>query len=223
MRLILSLILLLTSVSVFSQTTETVNGNTFTFSSAETATVMDPIAGKSYDEVFPPRPLTMNGEVIYNASNLMTLPGYKKESGKELKLSELLFDAVKDELQTLDDGEYILDIDNAVISKEGKLVYYKYKGVWQLVARRVAANTDAKEKMTGFVRVTMDPEDQNIPVTIKNTINSKITNLLEHLPACTPGTISKKPVNITGELFNNGSVIVVKNHKPVFVPAYFAL
>jgi len=210
----------------FSQSTEVFKGNTFTMSPASTAEIYNPVSGKTDTEKVPPAPERMNGEKIYHASSLMTRPAYKSNTGTEIKLSTVLFDSLKNELQQLEDGEYILDIKMPVISKEGRLVYYKMEGIKRLTEHAQSSTTKMNDagKPATYTLMSYTADDKNIPVAIKKSINTRTTYLLEHLPAMSPGTISNKPVHATGELFHSGSCMIkVNNRTASFNPAYFTL
>jgi hypothetical protein len=210
----------------FNQSTEIFRGNTFNMSPANTAEVSNPVSGKTDTEAVPPTPLTMNGEHIYSANSLITRPVFTGGNGTERKLSTLLFDSLKNELQQLEDGEYIIDIKMPVISKEGRLVYYKMGGIKRLTQHAQSSTKKMNDagKPATYTLMSYTADDKNIPVAKKSSINQRTTYLLEHLPAMKPGTISNKPVHATGELFHSGSCkIKVNNHTALFQPGYFTL
>lgn len=226
MRALTFLLFTLCSFECFSQSTDTFRGNTFTLSPASTAEVSNPVSGKTDTEAVAPTPEKVNGEKIYAAHLLMTRPAFKSNTGIEIKLSTLLFDSLKNDLQQLEDGEYILDIRMPVISKDGHLVYYKMDGIKRLTQHAQSSTTKMNDvgKTATYTLMSYTADDTNIPVAIKRSINEKTTYLLEHLPAMKPGTISNKPVNTTGALFHSGSCMIkVTNHTASFRPDYFTL
>lgn len=226
MRTAFLLLNILCSNAGFSQSTIVFKGNTFVMSQAGTVEIYDPVSGKIGTEAATPEPISMNGEKIYETSATMTRPAFKSTLGKETKLVTLLFDSLKNDLELLPDGEYIIDIKTPVISKEGKLVYYRMNGIKQLTEHKQSSTTKMNDngKPATYTRMSYTADDKSIPMKMKNVINNRASYLLEHLPAMSPGLISNKSVNVTGELFHSGScAIKVAGHVASFHPEYFTL
>ena len=250
MRKVLLIALVFCGHTGFGQYAFIYKGNKFGMSAASTATVVDPITNKEEFVAVPARPVSINGARIYDANLLSELVGYETTPGMAQKLSTYIYEALKSDLEKLDDGEYILKISDAVIDSAGYLVYYKFDGIQKLTSHHVASSkqdrasagqygpmekktagkvdvpaakkNDADHK-TPIARIEKTASDSHIPVAEKNGINQKSQDILDHLKKMMPGKKDGHCVSCTGELFNNGSCIVIRDHKATFNPGYFNL
>ena len=199
-------------------------------SPAAKAEIQDPVTGKIDTQFIPDAPLRINGEPIHNSSTLTKMPAFTDPKGNPQKLATFIFNTLKDDLQKLDDGEYILLISNLVIDKNGHLAYFEFTGIQQLVPHALSTSEQPREKIDNtkkppaqYTRIEKIPMGKDIPITLKKTINAKAQYLLDHMPKMIPGEINGVPINCKGQLFNPGSSIIVKNHNAVFSPSYFCL
>jgi hypothetical protein len=230
MRLFSLLFLTMCLNNSFGQNQVIFKGSKFDMSPATKAEVQDPVSNKIDTQIIPATPLRINGEPIHDIHGLTKLPAYTDAKEKPTKLAAFIFNTLKEALQKLDDGEYILLISNPVIDKNGYLAYFEFSGIQKLIPHPVStieqpdeAVNNIKKSPAKYTRIEKIPNDKNIPVTIKKTINTKTQYLLGHMPKMNPGEINGAPVNCKGALFNSGSLIIVKNHNAVFSPQYFCL
>lgn len=102
-------------------------------SSIDTVITVDPVTGTEEIQLLSPRPLLVNGKRIYNIDTLKTFPSIKSSTALSEKLSVYLFNSLKKHLDSLDDGNYVLAINNTVIDDKGKLMYYEFDGIKTLI------------------------------------------------------------------------------------------
>ena len=127
-------------------------GNQFIMSKSDTMLTTDPVTGISEKMTIAPRPVMMNGEQIYTTDALKTFPFLKSAGDK--KISVYLFDKLKRQLSALDDGNYIVSIDNVVLDKKGRLVYYELKGIKKLVSKTLFVTPASKNIYKDSIHVT---------------------------------------------------------------------
>jgi len=216
----------------FGQNQVTFNGNKIDMSPATIAEIVDPVSNIIDTQIIPAAPLRINGEPIHSIRDLTKSPACTDAKGQPGKLAAYIFNTLKEDLQKLDDGEYILLIANPVIDKNGYLAYFEFGGIQKLISspvytieqpQPVEGLDDIKNPPAKYTRIEKIPGDQDIPITIKKPINTKAKYLLDHMPKMNPGEIDGAHANCKGELFNSGSFIMVKNHNAVFSPSYFCL
>ena len=100
---------------------------------ADTVTVMDPSTGKQQMLVtsLSPHPIKLNGKKIYTsddlyAQNKMGSPVTNTSSFTADGLREYLLSRLSGDFSKLEDGYYMLSVDNVVVNENGSIVYYEY-------------------------------------------------------------------------------------------------
>ncbi len=223
MRLFLLFFFMLWINNIFGQKQVTFRGNKIDMSPSTNAEVFDPVSGKMETKIISATPERINGETIYDIHDLTKSPAYANSTGEPVNMSAMIFDSVKEFIQKLYDGEYILQITNPVIDQNGYLAYFEFSGIKKLVPHIVSTIEKIGESVNGitkpttkFTRIEKTPTDKNIPFAIKNVINATTKYLLDHAPKMNPGEVNGVKVNCKEELFNSSSFIIVKNHNAVF-------
>jgi hypothetical protein len=122
--------------SSFAQTfvkkgnTVTYRGNAFELSAPiyDTQTIVDPVTDKKIKKVENKGtvPVKMNGRKIYRTYELFAAPATYLEFGP---LGDYIFRELRDELNKLPNGNYVMLVDNIVVDDIGKIVYYEYHGM----------------------------------------------------------------------------------------------
>ena len=96
-----------------------------TFFSAATATEQ----ATTVIRLHPPRPVMLNGrEVAHLNGEVPTAYGTDIMSAAE-RFKEYLFNAVKNDLERLPDGEYQLSPQHATFDETGRLTYFEFAGI----------------------------------------------------------------------------------------------
>lgn len=146
-------------------------------------------------------PVNINGKPILgnepqylhpDASIKYTTPVFIATHGN---MYQYLFTELKTELDKLEDGGYVLNIDRMVIDDKGNLAYYENKGI-ELLKLPIDKNPILKEDT-------------------KETINTRLTDMLNNSVKFKPAQQNGKPVNVRLSL--PMYEIVVKNHKAQLV------
>jgi hypothetical protein len=217
MRFVYLLIcLFFSSLVAQGQTPVRFKNNNFIISKGDSASVFDPITGAETSEYVPGKPISMNGEQILDNRTLPVHPEYTDSAGNKMKLSSFVFKVLERKLEALDDGDYTLDINNVVVDKAGRLVYYRFHGIKQIVRRPVSSTHEGNKK---FILLNSELNDSKIPPPIRKSINSAARDLLAGFPVVESGQKDGRHVNTTG-YFNN---MTVKDHRVKLNDDYFAL
>jgi len=195
----------------------TYRGNTFEFSEAspkDTVMILDPVTGKERMVVteLSPKPIKMNGEKIYSHNDLEgTRPSMGKPVNQEAgftagNIKEYLVSNLSKELAKLSDGDYNFKIENIVIDKNGKVVYFEYGGI-NLGNMMIHDGSTNNIKQVSFSNISPD---------LQKEIAKKIYELLNDAPAHEPGFINGKEVPFyiveTAALWNP---FTIKDHKVI--------
>jgi len=144
---------------------------------------------------WPMPPIKLNGEKIYNldVDKNVEKPMYKSANKN---LVSYIIQNAKKEMETLDDGNYFILIEDVVIDSKGKIAYFDNQGLGQ-----VGADIDKQAEK-------------------KQNIENKISDLMNNAPALKPAHVNSTPVpffinSITcySYGYNNGWDFTVKNHK----------
>jgi hypothetical protein len=198
-------------------------------SRVDTLILVDPVTGEEITRILPPRPISFNSDTIVSSeTDLAKRPGYDS-----VKVSSFIFNMLKSDLQKLDDGSYIIAINNPVISKEGMLVYYEFKGLQKVTTTKAPAGKKHTGRGTYYEAVKTTVSDKDIPATLKITINNEVQKLLDHMPFFNPAYQSTNEpgaatpdvyaVACTGTLFTRSELIIIKDHQATFTPSLFSL
>ncbi len=214
--------------SAFSQAPAivSINGNALEMSAKanDTIYVQDPVTGNKLTRVTKPKPLNLNGEKIYTASELTSAPKY---TGDEGHYHTLIFNKLQKELNKLNDGIYYFSIDNMVINKEGKLVYFTFGGLHKAATfNNKAASANVGFSNYAFVDndIINDTEgEEKNPVELTDLINKRVKPLLDNFPKLQPAQLNGEPVNYACKMFNADNTIQVRNHVATFSPTENAL
>jgi len=102
----------------------------------DTVTVIDAVTGKQNMVVTRknPNPIKLNGKKIYTSDDVnvkmkMGAPATNKADIDGGAIKEYLLSNMKNEIAKLDDGNYVLHLDNIVLDENGAIVYYEYNGI----------------------------------------------------------------------------------------------
>jgi len=213
------------SFSAAGQTTIGFMGNSLIISKGDSTTVMDPITGQPSAGYVAGIPMSLNGEKIYDNRQLSVHPEYENPRGNKMKLASYIFLTVKKKLELLDDGSYLLEIDNPVIDKHGRLVFYQFEGIKQIMLQADTSKyaTTRLNDCSTWQLMNSIVDDKNIQLNVKNDINASVAALLNQYPTVKSGQYNGAAVNTTGYLFSGGSIIVVKHHAARLEDDYFSL
>lgn len=205
----------------YSQTATTINHNGYLLemSSAanDTVYVQDPVSGRRLMRIIRPKPLQLNREKIYNTSEITTGPKY---TGDEGHYHTLIFNTLQKELNKLNDGIYYFSINDAIINKDGKLVYFVFDGL-----RKAATfNNKAAAANVGFSNYALEDNDiindkegeEKNPAVLVDLINQRVKTLLDNMPLVQPAQLNGKAVNYLCKMFNADNTIQVKDHVATF-------
>jgi len=146
-------------------------------------------------------PVLLNGKRIYGSEEQYFQPEADAKytspvfSGAGVNADQYLFAQLKNDLDKLENGSYILRVNNLVINDKGNIAYYENAGIdfsWR------------EEKKNPLIA-----DD------VKHTINEKLVDALDHSIQFKPALKSGKPVNV--RLVMGQYQIEVKNHKAQLV------
>lgn len=119
-------------------------------------------------------------------------------------IKEYLLSNMKDEIAKLDDGSYVLHLDNIVMDERGAIVYYEYNGL-----------TGAKP----FAQAPPGQEEKNIAPEVSKSTNDefgkKVSALMENAPLHGPANFKGYPVPYLINSIAFWNSFTVKNHKLV--------
>ncbi|MBX2906958.1 MAG: hypothetical protein KF744_13020 [Taibaiella sp.] len=190
------------------------NGHTITISADRRAAAIDPVSHQHREMLLKGRPISIDGNKLYTTQELSTAPTAKDRSGKDIKLNEYIFQALKSTIESLDNGYYVPDITDVVIDSTGKLIYWQFTGIKEFHL----THGDARYNYSDLPLA-----DSSIPTDIQQTLKEQATAILQHFPHTTPGTIKNRPVNVAGDLFSKGNYIEVRDHKATLHQDYWSL
>jgi len=139
-----------------------------------------------------PYPLKLNGEKIYNSDDKAS-PS-RPASGN---IEDYLLTGLQDELSTLTDGRYSVDVHYLLVDATGAVAYYEYGGIYSK-----NLNGSGKEGPMG--------EE------ITKKIGDKVNKLIAALPAMTPASAAGRKVAYNPDVMLGMRKIIVKNHKVTF-------
>jgi len=184
-------------------------GNTIELSQQlppDTVIVLDPSTGKQRMLVttLNPRPIKLNGGKIYTSDDLdvkntLGEPATHKSSFSYDGIKEYLLSNLSSELSKLEDGSYMLSVNNVVINEDGAIVYYEYGGL------RGTSNSYPPKPHPEVDSATSDA--------IGKRVGELMDNAPKHDAAHYKG--NAVPFLITGVVFLNP--FQVKNHKLVSI------
>ncbi len=169
----------------------TYRGNTFEYAPAgkiDTVILIDPVTGKEIIKTttIDPMPIKMNGIKIYNTDEVTERPATLAANGS---FEDYMFKNLSAEFNKLPDGAYSFYINNIVVDKKGKTIYYEYGGI------------KAEDRKT------------QIPPAVKTAIDKKVDPLINKAPALTPGKVNKEPVLVRTDILLDLYKIEVRDHK----------
>lgn len=213
MRKILFTILVLPKLA-FAQDNILHNGLTITITRDSKATVTDPVTHKQREIPVTGSPISVDGRKLYATQELSSAPTIKDITGKDIKLSDYIFQALKSKMENLDDGYYVPELKNLVIDSNGKLIYWQFSGLKAIQITHGSSKYNYSE---------LPLDSTRIPVKSRHSINLKTTALLQHFPTVTPGIVNNRAVDVTGELFSKGNFIKVKDHVATLHEDYWSL
>ncbi len=140
------------------------NGNTFEIATEpnDTVTMIDPVTGKELTKIIAhePRPTSMNGKPIANEPDR---PAQFTGSDKDLR--DYILKNMRNELGNLEDGNYVLDIDDVLVDEQGKIVYFNYNNM-----RRNKSASEVTTPHDPSAPMTVRLGDPNVKITLGNGI-----------------------------------------------------
>ncbi|MGN6567450.1 MAG: M56 family metallopeptidase, partial [Flavipsychrobacter sp.] len=172
----------------------------------DTVVIMDPTTGQQRTVVArkSPIPIKLNGRKIYKSDDMdvmNTMGGpatnispFSRDGVKEYLLSNL-----SSELSKLEDGYYMLNVNNVVINEDGAIVYYEYSGL------KGTSNSYPPKPHAEVDSATSDA--------IGRRVGTLLDNAPKHDPAYYKG--NAVPFLVTGVVFLNP--FQIKNHKLVSI------
>lgn len=189
------------------------NGNRFEFNEPKKDSILveDPQTGKIETLLISvnPVPIKMNNEEIYYNNKLSA---EARPNTQEGSISVFIFQSLKKELEKLPNGQYFVQLNNLVIDKKGKLVYYDK--VEQSLGKEEYHFTNKADEMPFAKPVSKDKLAANmdkkntLTPALKKETEQKIVEVLEKINFI-PGNIDGKNV-ISG--LNTEMDFTVKNH-----------
>ena len=214
----------------------TYKGNKFEMSKswADSIVVTDPYTGYEKMKITQtgPKPLKMNGRAI-----LIITDQTPYFTGNEKDLRDYLVLNLKNELTTLGDGMYTLNIYDIVVDENGKIVYFDYKDIRRSkTADEVKTNiqqnhptiiyasdpqitVNINDPKTGVptpmkLRKNNNPSNYGeIDNTIQATIFKKVCKLMDVAPSFKPAKVNGKAVPSFYECMRFYNHIKVENNK----------
>jgi hypothetical protein len=149
-----------------------------------------------------PRPITVNGEPIYDGNDVVRGAVY---DGKEESASAEFFERIKPILGNLPDGFYRLSIPSVIVGKDGKLIYHSGAEVWPCMN----CKPELGEPTTNGAESLMTTKG------LKPNIQAAMSEALARGFRFKPAEIKGKPVNayLEKDLSYPGNIVVVQNGK----------
>ena len=161
--------------------------------------IKDPLTGiqKWYTVKSDIMPVSINGQHIFGNEEQYMLGDAEKNyslpvlDGSAKGIYEYLFNALKDDLDKLEDGGYALQVDKMVVDYDGKLAYYEVEGL--------------RISMSSYERWPLIGQD------LKQSIDNRLKKILSEQIRFKPAVKDGKPINVRT---TPGSYeIIVKDHK----------
>lgn len=172
----------------------------------DTVVIMDPSTGQKRTLVtrMDSHPTKLNGKKIYRSDdlNVMNTMGGPMTNVPSLSgdgIKEYLLSNLSSELSKLEDGYYMLNVNNVVINENGAVVYYEYGG------------------LKGTSNVYPPQPHPEIDSATSDAIGKRIGELLDNAPKHDPAHYkgNSVPFLVTGVVFLNP--FQIKNHKLVSI------
>ncbi len=146
-------------------------------------------------------PVAINGKPIFGKEQQYDLSEYDSKynrpifSGQAKDAEDFLFIQLKNELDQLEDGQYIFSLNRIVIDEYGEVAYYENNGI----------------------ALDMGPDEKRPVINdgLSATIQKKLTDAMNGSLSFQPALKDGKPVNVRIDMRNY--VIVVKNHQASLV------
>lgn len=179
----------------------TYRGNKIEYSEAgpnDTIMVEDPITGELTMRItqLSPVPIKLNGNKIYSSNELMTrntVEGITDESSvTSPELKKHILKGLDNEINGLEDGNYILELNNIIVNDKGEVVFFEFSGLYNVTY-----------PSTGM------PVKKRVKEQIEKKAAKKIGVLLSKYPKGRPATYKDKevPSIVNGYDFRNNFII----------------
>lgn len=167
----------------------TYKGNKFELSKGSTDTMLmeDPSTKEERQIIVHTHPIVkkMNGNKLCSTDDVTTQP---EPYAKDGPLEEYILKNLSDELNTLPDGSYTMDVSEIVFDNKGKVIFYQYGGF----------------------------NKKEVPADFEKSIGEKIDRLLSSAPAMKPARLKGEVVAVRSNIMFNTYSIEVKNNKTSF-------
>ena len=164
----------------------------------DTMNVTDPVTGKENLVVTAtdPRPLTVNGERIYDVFDVTSKPVFHSN---DYTFRNYIMENIAKELEKLPDGAYSLGIGYIVTGIKGDIIYYDFDGI--------------KKSQSPFISNDSAPISEKI----KKETDKKIERILSETQA-KPGQLHGKNVPVITIDGNLRNPIEIQGHKIINWP-----
>lgn len=187
------------------------NGHKFLFYEQEEMK----IAGKTIKSI--PLPETMDGEAVLNFNILDVQPSLARYK----TLKNYIQSKLKPVLSTLEDGNYMLNINVAIVDKSGKLVYYDFRELTPLgnSIHKFSGQVSSIEQLQKLFSKEKSSKSKvpQIDSMLKIKIETTMLNALINCPRFNPGKKNGKFVHCYISPFENfDSIISIKGGKVYF-------
>jgi len=175
-----------------------IHGNEIEMSAAynDSAMVKDPSSGRHLLMIKKPKPIKLNKEPIYSAADVSTPAMWRSNDSH---FHTYLFNQLQSDLNKLSDGIYFFTIQQLLINKQGKLVYFVFNGLHKASTfnnKPAENNTGFNNNGTGDKEFIIDADGElTNPQSLIDKINRKMKALLDAAPAMQPALLNGHAVN----------------------------
>ncbi len=191
-------------------------GNEFTMTEkkVDTMIVQDARTGEDMVVVtnLDPRPLSMNGEIIYQSEDIVRGAEY---AGKEESALAEYLKRISSTLGELQDGAYVITIYDIVIDKKGRMAYDAGAHIWACPTCKAMTGEPVLPEHVSTSQATELPKD------VEQRIDAVISRELARGFSFRPAEKSGVPVNafLRGDLDpDQGHLVIVQSGKARLQP-----
>ncbi len=175
----------------------TYRGNKFEYSKQKDPDTLfrtNPTTGEEESMVMwtDPTLIKMNDAKLYN-SDEFTTPQQPMENEKSIE--EYLLSNISSDIATLSNGLYRISMNEVIVDDKGKVVFYKYNGVF------------GRDK---------DGERIEIDSVIRQKLDEKINLLMSNVPDRIPAKLNGKAVNANTDVYMSSYAIEVNDKKATY-------
>lgn len=173
---------------------ETFKGNVFEYAGPDESVELKGPNGEVQSMIVTGEPIKINGEQIYKANEVTVAPKY---DGDQSNMVKLVFNKIKDKLNTLGDGEYHIALFTPIIDKKGNFAYYFVRGI----------------EGPGYPMGEPEPKNYyRVGEELQKELVQEIETVLDAMKF-KPAQLDGKAVNAELDYPFFGQKIIVKNHQ----------